>query len=123
MAIVNIRYKEPDEYQSVDVKYGKDKVKSFSTGHFVKDWWDLTVFIMNDVLDIDPRVSFASSVDHFIMDGAPYDSAYLHEVDGQLVLKYVETNNDIHSTVDRGVELFVAKGTKPTFDELKAMCA
>ncbi len=71
-------------------------------------------------------ISHSSSVDHFIMDGAPFDSAYLHIVDGKGVLKYVDetdpgylyTQQDVY---EKGIEFFVKEGTQPTWEELKEM--
>lgn len=97
-------------------------------------------------------VLHSSSIDHFIMDGAPYDSAYLHMENGNLVLKYIEEINEtelkiflkekyktkkqrdeaeeiirlnkMYSERDiiGGLEFFVPTGTRPTWEELKEMC-
>ena len=69
-------------------------------------------------------VTGSSSVDHFFMDGAPYESAYLHMVDDNAVLKYVDTSDPMWVLDDslNGIEFFVPQGTKPTFEELKELC-
>lgn len=63
--------------------------------------------------------SKSSSVDHFIMDGAPYDSAYLHFEDDKPVLKYIDETepNYIYTQskiYDEDIEFFVEANTKPT---------
>jgi len=70
--------------------------------------------------------TYSSIVNHFIMDGAPYDSAYLHTVNGKGVLKYIDRTNpkwylDIDGIAD-GIEFFVHEGTTPTWEELKTLC-
>ena len=58
----------------------------------------------------------SSSVNHFIMDGGKkfFRSAFLF-TDKDVELRYENTN-------DRGIEFFVAKGTKPTWLELRELC-
>ena len=134
MAVSGVNYDEGSEvqgmgYKSVYLHYGKDKEKLFNSGNFVKDWWDMRKFQIKELSDSEPHFSHSSSVDHFIMDGAPYDSAYLHMVDGlvvRAVLKYVDrtdpqylwSQQDIY---EGGIEFFVPKGTQPTWEELKEM--
>lgn len=125
MAYVSIDYDEGEgvgSYRAVKVCFGDHEEKVFNSGDFVKDWWVAKKFMINELLDKEAWVGNSSSVDHFIMDGAPYDSAYLHVVDDRFVLKYVETNADIHTDICKGIEMFVAAGTRPSFEELKAMC-
>jgi hypothetical protein len=126
------RIETPDglKYNSVYVHYqGGEKV--FDSGNFIKDWFDAKGFYARGLMDKEPYLSGSSTCDHFIMDGAPYDSAYLHMVDGKPVLKYCSyddslemmetliTNREIY---EEGWEFFVPEGTKPTWEELKEMC-
>ena len=67
----------------------------------------------------------SSSVDHFIMDGAKFDSAYLHIIDGKPVLRYVDHSDPDYiytqsETYDKGWKYFVPQGLQPTWAELKA---
>jgi hypothetical protein len=146
MAVIGINYEganhdydENDErietpgglkYNSVYVHYqGGEKV--FDSGNFIKDWFDAKGFYARGLMDKEPYLSGSSTCDHFIMDGAPYDSTYLHMVDGKPVLKYCSyddssemmeqliTNREIY---EEGWEFFVPEGTKPTWEELKEMC-
>ncbi len=126
MAVIDIIYNEgaPKRklgYKSVNIKYNNlKKKKAFSSGDFVKDWYDLWKFIISE--DFEEPVAHSSSVNHFIMDGAPYDSAYLHIVDGKGVLKYIDRTNPkwyLDHDTESGIELFVPKGNKPTWNELK----
>ena len=64
-----------------------------------------------EMMDVDPYLCNSSSVDHFIMDGAPYDSAYLMFKEGKPYLSYDYDEN--------GWEMFVPTGTEPTWEELK----
>ena len=146
MAVIGINYEganhdydENDErieipgglkYKSVYIHYQDDK-KVFDSGNFIKDWYDAKGFYARGLMDKEPYLSGSSTCDHFIMDGAPYDSAYLHMVDGKPVLKYCSyddslemmeqliTNREIY---EKGWEFFVPEGTKPTWEELKEMC-
>jgi len=131
MAYTTINYDDGNEqnlgYESVELHFGKDEKKFFNTGNFVKDWWDRTKFIIQTLLDSEPFFTHSSSIDHFIMYGAPYDSAYLHTTDdGKPILKYID-KTDPHYLLNQaeiyeGIEIFVPEGTQPTFEELKEMC-
>lgn len=112
MAVVSVNYKEfkPKSYQGVEVRYGQNKRKNFKSGNFVKDWFDYIKFCIMELSETEVHFSHSSSLDHFIMDGAPYDSAYLK--DKELV----------YENEDGLIEFFVPTGTKPTWAELKKMC-
>jgi hypothetical protein len=59
------------------------------------------------------------------MDGADFDSAYLHIVDDKPVLKYIDRSDDLFTqrqVWDDGWEFFVEPGTQPTWEELKKYC-
>lgn len=83
-------------------------------------------FMIMEMEDDSPYHSHSSSVDHFIMDGAPYDSAYLHIVDEKGVLKYLDRSDPNwfldKNGVGEGIEFFVPENTKPTWGELNELC-
>lgn len=111
MSFTTINYEEPnpETYKSVEVHSFNDAIKIFDSGDFVKDWWDATKFILTELQD-DPFHSCSSSLNHFIMDGAQFDSMYLDFEDGNpfLTSEYID-----------GVEFFVNKSETPTWEELK----
>lgn len=109
------------KYESVYIHYqGGEKI--FDSGNFIKDWFDANKFFQLELMDKEPYLSGSSSCDHFIMDGANFDSAYLHIVDEKPVLKYLDNNVDFLQQSEiykNGWEFFVPEGTKPTWEELK----
>lgn len=117
MAVISIQYQEGSKkknlgYKSVEIGFdGLRKRKTFKSGDFVKDWYDCIKFMITEIPD--EPVSHSSTVDHFIMDGAKFDSAWLKVDDesAKLVYKYRP-----------GIELFVPKGKQPTWSELREMC-
>lgn len=121
MAVISIEYDEGNKdnlgYKSVEICYGdnlKEK-KIFNTGDFVKDWYDMRKYMIQTLLDSEQFFISSSSVDHFIMDDAPYDSAYLKtNDDGTPYFSYVYD--------EESIEFFVPKSTQPTFNELKEIC-
>lgn len=125
MAVIGINYNEggnPLDYKSVYIHLrDKDKELLFDTGDFVKDWYDaLKAFITS----IPESLAHSSTCDHFITDGAEYDSAYLHMVEDKPVLKYLDRSQEdwIDNQMDvyeNGVEFFVEPGTQPTWEEFK----
>ncbi len=131
MAAIGINYKEfgnPLNYKSVYIHANsKSENKIFDSGDFVKDWFNaIKYYIQNQETLV--HLSGSSSCDHFIMDGAPYDSAYLHfDDEGNPDLKYIDEGDKdyIHTqreVYENGIELFVSKGAKPTWEELKEYC-
>jgi len=157
MAVISISYSEGNNkslnYKSVKISYNiLKKNKKFSSGNFVKDWYNLMKFIIENDLWNKEIISHSSSVDHFIMDGAPYDSAYLHMENNNPILKYTEEINEeelkiflkekyktkkqkeeaerrirlnkifFEKEITDGIEFFVPKNTKPTLEELKILC-
>jgi hypothetical protein len=104
------------DYKSVEVFYGEEEEsKIFNSGNFVKDWFDAMKFKVLELRGKEYGFGCSSSVDHFIMDGAPYDSAYLKDKGNDEW--YLDYDN-----YENGIELFVPEGTKPTWEELKVMC-
>ncbi len=128
MAIIGIVYTDGNYYDEneniveIPVKYShvylylsSDEEFIFNSGDFVKDWfWANKKFL--EVHQREMRLSMSSSVDQFIMDGAPFDSAYLifpeNSEKGELTYKFEE----------KSVEIFVHKGTTPTWEEYKKYC-
>ena len=98
----------------------------FDSGNFVKDWFQAKMKYAKEFSDKE-HLSGSSTCDNFIMDGAKYDSAYLHIVDGNGTLKYVDHSDPDYIFTQReiyeeGWEMFVEPGTQPTWEELKKMC-
>jgi hypothetical protein len=126
MAVYGINYDEGNEkdlgYKSVDISYDNlKKQKVFDSGNFVKDWYDLVKFMIMELSKTESHFIGSSSTDHFFMDGAKFDEAYL--VDGivngekKSVLKYDGNNEE-----EDGIVFYVPEGTKPTWAELKELC-
>jgi len=131
------RFGNPPTYISVNLElYKKDgkiiaennnvKLESsfytFSSGNFIKDWFDMRKTIINSEYEL--PIACSSTVDGFIMGGAPYESAYLRMEDNKPVLKYVDTTDPLWVLDESlsGIEFFVPEGTKPTIEELIEMC-
>lgn len=98
----------------------------FNSGNFIKDWFDAKKRYL-EIQDQEPYLSGSSTCDHFQMDGAKFDSGYLHIVDNKPVLKYVDTTDPNYLFTQRdiyedGWEFFVPEGTQPTWEELREMC-
>lgn len=108
----------PIDYHNVYLYLTSDEEYIFDTGDFLKDWFNAKKKFL-EFHERELRLAQSSSVDHFIMDGAPYDSAYLvfkDENDEKGELSYDEKD------YDKGWEMFVQKGTTPTWEELKQYC-
>jgi hypothetical protein len=124
MAVIGITYEEltPAKYESVDISYGDgmNEEKEFASGNFVKDWYYMRKFMIQNLSDTEHNFCYSSSVDHFIMDGAPFDSAILKfKADNTPYLDYA---HDYLLGGDNGIEFFVEKNTQPTWEELKEIC-
>ena len=113
MAVINIQYEEPkpETYTGVKVFMKNNEVKNFDTGDFVKDWYDCTKFCMTEVMGKE-HIMHSSSVNHFIMDGANFDSYYLAAVDSEVIL----------TKKFEGIEMFVEKDKEYTWHELRKRC-
>lgn len=128
MGIIRINYDEGNKknlgYQSVEIIFRDEKYnKTFSSGDFIKDWYDMRKYMIKDI-DLSDELYFVhtSSVDHFIMDGAPYDSAYLHVIDEKPVLKYFDRTDPnwfLQGVDEGGLEFFVPENTQPTWEEFR----
>ena len=112
------------EYKSVYLHTNDGEI-IFNSGSFIKDWFDAKKKYLQELLEKE-HLSGSSSCDHFIMDGAKFDSAYLHMVDEKPILMYVDrTQPDWFITQEKifnGWEMFVPENTQPTWEELKEMC-
>ncbi len=120
MAVVNIDYNDGNKkdlgYRSIDVSYNNLKSKKvFDSGNFVKDWYDCIKFCITKIQNIEP-IMHSSSVNHFFMDGAKYDSAYLVVTKEKTSLSY---DSEMHG---ENIELFVEENTTPTWEELRKIC-
>jgi hypothetical protein len=118
MAVIGINYVEPnpETYESVRISYGGlKKEKIFDSGDFVRDWYNLNKWIVDESEGElkNEHFSNSSSVNHFIMDGAPYVSRYLRFIENQ---PYLSSEYD---WMDEGTELFIPEGKKWSWDELK----
>jgi len=126
MAVVRINYEEFSRkkdlnYKGVEISLffikgtsERQESKTFYSGNFVRDWFDMTEFWIKELAEFNPFLSCSSSIGHFITDGAPFDGMYLKLVDGK---PYLTDEYDEEYT-----EFFVPKGTKPTWEELKSIC-
>jgi len=117
MAVINVVYLETvedpqDSYEAIELSFGDNKKERFDSRDFVKDWYEMMKYISQSGINEKESISFSSSVDHFIMDGDKYDSAYLYIIENKPILQYSDEKIE-------GLEFFVHKGTKPTWDELK----
>jgi hypothetical protein len=116
MAFISISYSEPEtsSYRSVNVSLISGEKLVFDSGDFMKDWYFALKYLVN--LENWEPISYSSSVDHFIMDGAPYDSAYFRvEVgSGVGVLDFKESKE--------GIEIFVKSGWVPSWEEFRSYC-
>ena len=115
----------PVSYESVYLHTNEGEFV-FDSGNFVKDWFQSKMKYAKEFSDKE-HLSGSSTCDHFIMDGAKYDSAYLHIVDGNGTLKYLDHSDPDYIFTQReiyeeGWEMFVESGTQPTWEELKKMC-
>jgi hypothetical protein len=125
MAVISIDYNEGGKegnwgYKGVVLNSGATlrKKEVFNSGDFVKDWFSCIKFIIiNDIKGDNGFISHSSSVNHWISDTKTYDSAYLQVKKGKTMLLY-GFNKETRDLP----EVFVKAGTKPTWEELKAIC-
>ncbi len=121
MAFISINYDDGNTdnlgYQSVEITYDKETCnRKFDTGDFVKDWFHALKWLITKCEN--ENIVHSTSVNHFIMDGAPYTSVYLmSDKKGNNYFYYGRVRE-----VQEGIEFFVPKGSQPTWDELKNIC-
>jgi hypothetical protein len=126
MAFISIIYNEggnPLNYESVEISSSfSNEVKIFDTGNFINDWFNTIKYFIFE-LENEPFLT-SSSVDHFFMDGADFDAAYLHVENNVAILKYIDRNDEMWyvDPITEGIELYVEPGTQPTWEELKEYC-
>lgn len=120
MAVVSINYQEgnPENYKSVEVSYNHVTERAFfASGNFIVDWYNMNKWLANEIdgeLRNEHAFSNSSSVDHFVMDGAPVESRYLKiDEDGN---PYLTKEYDWHDT---GTEIFIPAGQDWTWEQLK----
>lgn len=115
MAIIRVNYTEPNPmtYKSVELSPTNGEDIIFKSGDFVKDWYDLIYYIIHSGISENEQITYSSTVDHFIMDDAPYISAYLKFKNNIPYLSYE------YDSEDEGVEFFIPKGEKLTWEEYK----
>lgn len=112
-------------YESVYLHHqGRQEI--FNSGNFIKDWYDAKEFFARNLVETE-HLSGSSTCDHFFMDGAKFDSAYLHMNGDNAELKYIDYTDELwyinqREIDENGWEFFVIEGTKPTWAELKEMC-
>lgn len=124
--VIGINYNESSkkknlEYREVTLSGADEK---FNSGDFVKDWFNAIKCYLQKYSNSE-FLSHSSSVNHFIMDGAKYDSTYLCFKDEVPYLYYLDKSKDnwfLDENIDEGIELFVKEGEKPTWEELKIYC-
>ncbi len=121
MAVYGINYNGGDKndlsYKSVRILYGENEEKLFNSGNFVKDWFDLVKFIINELSETESHFVGSSDVDQFFLDGGDklYDKAYLNTTNSASELKYKLVDWD-------SIKFYVNAGTQPTWEELKEIC-
>jgi hypothetical protein len=134
MAFISIHYNEGKKrvkYESVYLLYKKKREtrKVFDTGDFVKDWFNCIKFCITDVIKTDSLILMSSTVDTFIMNGAPYSSAYLmFNKKKEPYLEYLPVPKSVKEqllrkkVLEEGIELFIEKDKKYTWEQLKERC-
>ena len=121
MAVYGINYNGGDKndlsYKSVRILYGENEEKLFNSGNFIKDWFDLVKFIINELSETESHFVGSSDVDQFFLDGGDklYDKAYLNTTNSASELKYKLVDWD-------SIKFYVNAGTQPTWEELKEIC-
>lgn len=118
MAVIGIKYDGAGkdlQYKLVYLKRRTGQVLLFDSGYFPKDWYDAKKKYIS-YADDELSLMGSSSCDQFITDGAEFDSAWL------LWDKDVSNPRLVYEYTEDGWEMFVDKGTTPTWDELKEKC-
>lgn len=116
-AFKTIEYDEPniETYRGVKLKLDEDNSVLFNSGDFVQDWYDCIKY------QVDNQISSISSscVDHFFMDGASYDVAFLFEdEDGKWDLIY-DYDHIPWNVLDGKIMFYVNEGEQLTWDQMK----
>jgi len=92
----------------------KEEDKIFYTGDFLKDWYFCQKYLVQIKSKSEGSLSYSSTVNHFVTDGAPYQSRYLSIVDGKGFLNE-ESNGE-------QMRFFVPNDQDFTWGVLQAYC-
>ena len=100
MAVIGINYcggnyrdendnlvEDPINYKSVRMSLSSSKEVLFESGNFIKDWYDAIKLFLS-INEYEGFLMHSSSVDDFLMAGAPYEKAYLVIIDEKPVLVF-----------------------------------
>ena len=129
MSVIGIDYNEGGDLKYNGIYFHPtigNKDKTFFTGDFVKDWYDVMKFILTGGDGEEFHVAFSSSVHHFIGDTDLYESRHLDFE--TMEFHNIQTVNDVENGIgwakfDELTEFFVEKGsTISTWDEYRAHC-
>lgn len=121
MSVISIRYngyKETIKYIHLSCD---DDI--YNSGNFVVDWFNvITDYIVNNKYSY---ITVSSSLDHFIMDDAPFHSAYLYKMNNKWELIYIDEIEDLLEQdiiIRKGIEFFVPENNRMSWEELKTYC-
>ena len=118
MAVIGIEYCDGNKsdnlgYEHVYLHTRDSKEYIFNSGDFVKDWYMCVKEYLNNYPN-EFHLAHSSSVDNFIMDGAPYDEAWVLFNDNDIPYIVYECPDKTEK-----IRIFVKKGERPTFEEYR----
>jgi len=120
MAIIAIKYDEitQESYKGIKISYGEHMEfnKLFNSGDFVKDWYFLNKFIIDNLLENEYHISYSSSVDHFLSCGNKYESVHLVHIKGN---KWEFVKMKDLKPSQGGLEFFIENGSDITWEKMK----
>lgn len=124
MALVSVRYTEQGKFLCYEglTLHINDQTKEFSYGSIIQDWMMMLNYLAMSEHGLSMLYT-SSTLDHFFFDGGGEccDVAYLYINDGEdAELKY-QTSAEFF--FDGGIEIFVPKGKKYTWKEMKEVFA
>jgi hypothetical protein len=128
MAVIRVDCNyDPMEYRGVTIRYRNLlSLETFNTGNFIIDWYEAIKFFNGDLAVAEEFLSYSSSVDEYVSESKEYMSAYLHVIDGEFVLKYLDRSLpnwwEDESGVAEGIELFVPMDKELTWYEYHTLC-
>lgn len=111
-AFITINYEEGFRSIKPEIRHDRASVTIPSKGDFVKDWFNL----MDHAIHHYDRISFSSSVDHFLMDGAPFRiQSFFIDGDTPILLDHEAAGH---------IPFFTPADREPmTWEELKSYCS
>lgn len=115
--IIDIKYKDDNSltYNNIIISLNDDREDIiFESGDFIVDWYQTMKWCAHNDNNND-IIKMSSSVNHFIMDGAKFDSAYL-VLKPEPHLEYFDGKN---FEITNNVEFFIPEDEKWSWDELK----